>query len=93
MNQCDGCKRGLPLKDGIHKASEGYDMIGCTAERYQKTSEGPVVSCQKCANLESALREVVATYMILDDCMETQREVTAAVDVVLQRKWPSIFGS
>lgn len=33
-NNCDGCQRGLPLKDGIHKG-KGYDMIGCTKDRYQ----------------------------------------------------------
>jgi hypothetical protein len=35
-NQCDGCARGLPLKDGIHKG-EGYDMIGCTKNKYIPT--------------------------------------------------------
>ena len=35
-NQCDGCRRGLPLKDGIHKNSDSiYDIIGCTAEFYE----------------------------------------------------------
>lgn len=33
INQCDGCRRGLPLKDGIHYG-DGYDMITCTKERY-----------------------------------------------------------
>lgn len=33
INQCDGCRRGLPLKDGIHYG-DGYDMIACTKERY-----------------------------------------------------------
>lgn len=33
MNQCDGCARGLPLVNGIHKG-EGWDAIGCTADRY-----------------------------------------------------------
>jgi hypothetical protein len=33
-NQCDGCARGLPLEDGIHRG-EGYDLIGCTAHLYR----------------------------------------------------------
>ena len=33
-NQCDGCARGLPIKDGVHKGS-GYDMIGCTKNLYK----------------------------------------------------------
>ena len=34
-NQCDGCRRGLPLKDGNHYGPDGdYDMIGCTANQY-----------------------------------------------------------
>lgn len=34
MNQCDGCRRKLPLVHGTHYG-EGYDMIGCTAGRYE----------------------------------------------------------
>lgn len=33
VNQCDGCRRGLPLLDGVHRG-EGYDLIGCTAHLY-----------------------------------------------------------
>jgi hypothetical protein len=33
MNQCDGCCRGLPLSNGIHRG-EGYDLIGCAAHLY-----------------------------------------------------------
>ena len=33
VNQCDGCRRGLPIVDGLHKGP-GYDMIACTKERY-----------------------------------------------------------
>lgn len=33
MNQCDGCRRHLPIIDGIHM-DFGYDMIGCTKDRY-----------------------------------------------------------
>jgi hypothetical protein len=33
LNQCDGCARGLPMENGIHRG-EGYDLIGCTADRY-----------------------------------------------------------
>ena len=32
-NQCDGCARGLPMTEGIHRGA-GYDLIGCTADRY-----------------------------------------------------------
>ena len=40
LNQCDGCRRGMPLKDGLHRAP-GYDFIGCTAERYTKPEPAP----------------------------------------------------
>jgi len=37
VNQCDGCRRGLPLDDdGIHRG-RGYDMIACTRHRYGAT--------------------------------------------------------
>jgi len=32
-NQCDGCNRGLPLKEGIHEG-EGFDFIQCTKHLY-----------------------------------------------------------
>lgn len=33
LNQCDGCSRGLPVIDGVHRG-KGYDMIACTKDRY-----------------------------------------------------------
>lgn len=39
QNQCDGCMKGIPLVDGLHKA-EGYGVIACTRKRYQKPHEG-----------------------------------------------------
>jgi hypothetical protein len=34
-NQCDGCRRGLPVKDGLHyEPSTGQSVIGCTKDRY-----------------------------------------------------------
>jgi len=38
MNQCDGCRRGLPVVDGVHQGT-GYDMIGCTAKLYTGDSD------------------------------------------------------
>lgn len=38
VNQCDGCRRGLPLNDeGVHVSGSGsgFDMIGCTRNRYK----------------------------------------------------------
>lgn len=35
-NQCDGCQRGLSLDEyNIHKG-EGYDLMGCTKNRYKQ---------------------------------------------------------
>lgn len=33
MNQCDGCARRLPVKNGLHRGV-GWDVIGCTKDRY-----------------------------------------------------------
>lgn len=38
-NQCDGCARGLPIRDGIHRGV-GYDAIVCTADRYGAPAAG-----------------------------------------------------
>lgn len=35
INQCDGCRRGLPVSErGIHRGPGSWDLIGCTAARY-----------------------------------------------------------
>jgi hypothetical protein len=34
FNQCDGCRRGMPVADGIHRGASIWDVIGCTADRY-----------------------------------------------------------
>ena len=44
MNQCDGCRRGAPLKNGMHdltgtQGSYPGEMMGCSADRYK---------CKKC---------------------------------------------
>jgi len=33
-NQCDGCRRELPLINGIHRGDDRHDMIGCTKTLY-----------------------------------------------------------
>lgn len=35
LNQCDGCRRGLPVDENGNHVGEGYDMIGCTRGRYE----------------------------------------------------------
>lgn len=44
MNQCDGCRRGLPLdENGTHSNPDGsYDHIGCTAHLYNDRRPFPV---------------------------------------------------
>ncbi len=38
INQCDGCRRGMPIKDGIHRNPyDAWDLQACTAERYKVT--------------------------------------------------------
>lgn len=39
INQCDGCRRGLPLRSGIHYGNSNWDVIGCTADLYSGDSE------------------------------------------------------
>ena len=44
MNQCDGCRRGLPLREGspapVHyNPDAAYDIIGCTASYYTQAPE------------------------------------------------------
>jgi len=42
INQCDGCRRGLPVDEhGVHRG-KGYDMIDCTAHLYQAPAQQPI---------------------------------------------------
>jgi hypothetical protein len=38
-NQCDGCKRGIPPVDGIHKGEIAWNAQGCTADRYAEPKD------------------------------------------------------
>jgi hypothetical protein len=48
LNQCDGCRRGLPVRDGIHydfsQVGWGGLVMGCTRERYRTE---PKATCQQ----------------------------------------------
>ena len=37
MNQCDGCKRGLPSSEGIHR--DGHGAMLCTADDYMSIEQ------------------------------------------------------
>lgn len=39
-NMCDGCQRGLPLVDGLHRGASPFDLLCCTAGRYGHTPSG-----------------------------------------------------
>jgi hypothetical protein len=48
VNQCDGCRRGLPLDDnGVHHGESLTDMMGCTRNRYKIKTE-----CRTCGHVE-----------------------------------------
>lgn len=42
MNQCDGCRAGWPLTQGVHKSPSGkwFNDIGCTAGLYEDPPRG-----------------------------------------------------
>lgn len=49
INQCDGCRRGLPLdNNGVHRG-KGFDAIGCTRERYTRKFR---TECRTCGHVE-----------------------------------------
>lgn len=60
MNQCDGCRRGLPIKDGIHSGG-GYDKICCTKNRYEETI------CRKCGAFMLPGKAIEQTYTGIAD--------------------------
>ena len=34
-NQCDGCRQGLPLVDGLHRDKNDRAFMACTKDRYK----------------------------------------------------------
>jgi len=34
VNQCDGCRAGMPIVNGNHRDKNDVPYMGCTAERY-----------------------------------------------------------
>jgi len=42
-NQCDGCRRGLPIVDGDHiNPRTGWVFMHCTKDRYSKLIKIPL---------------------------------------------------
>lgn len=39
INQCDGCRRGLPIENGLHIREDGLPDMACTKERYTAALE------------------------------------------------------
>lgn len=63
LNQCDGCKRGLIVKDGFHYSNVNpitgiapFIVMGCTKDRYMEQNcecskgkvRGQTIGCEKC---------------------------------------------
>jgi hypothetical protein len=41
-NQCDGCRLGAPLRDGMHLGMDGRAFMTCQAARYAPGADGRV---------------------------------------------------
>lgn len=54
-NQCDGCQKGIPKVDGMHRmGAHPRTLIGCTKDRYEKKEcEHGLrdrIDCEKCVS-------------------------------------------
>lgn len=47
-NQCDGCRRGMPVDEHGTHYGEDFDMIACTRNRYKKIK----TECRTCGHIE-----------------------------------------
>jgi hypothetical protein len=85
MNQCDGCRRGLPKKMGIHRGI-GWDAIGCTAHLYK---EIVMKTCSRCHNDVEKLAPDARCSKCTDYKMyeEIKKEVTTMdeVDAIVEK--------
>lgn len=86
INQCDGCRRGLPVNErGIHRG-EGYDLIACTAHLYQAPAQEPMTDAQAAAI--EALQAVLATleWHAHGGCRATAGPIMPSADAVAMGK-------
>lgn len=42
INQCDGCRQGLPIVNGLHMKADGHPFMACTRDRYCSPSGPPL---------------------------------------------------
>jgi hypothetical protein len=70
-SNCDGCARGLPVVDGMHRSPEPWDGQMCTADRYKParlTAEAPkeTPAAPKCSGCGKPL--LAENFWIADGC-------------------------
>lgn len=58
LNQCDGCKRNIPITDGVHKDDKTFG-IGCTKNRYSYIKLKPI---QEEESQDSLIDELIEMY-------------------------------
>ena len=83
LNQCDGCRRGLPLKDGSHNNPDSpWDSIGCTAHLYRgescdrDTGTGESVGAPAASITASGEHGIVSKPVLTcEQCEEMAREI------------------
>lgn len=56
-NQCDGCRQGAPLRDGLHVDKNGSAFMGCEKGRYQDGWWEKMV-CLSCGAKADSAREM-----------------------------------
>lgn len=79
MNQCDGCKKGMPILEGIHRLVGGELHMVCTRNKYPieekkmtiayvvNDTQGRTVGIFDADNLELAKGELIShSYCIID---------------------------
>lgn len=80
-NQCDGCARGLPLDGRIHRG-DGYDLIGCTADRYMALPVQPSTIYVVTADLVAETGRITWEYFFADKSMPP-----AFLDAIMDKPW------
>lgn len=85
-NMCDGCQRGLPIDENGNHKGKGYDLMGCTADRYKEQEKKYI-----CNNCQSQIPEERCPYckvkvITVDDSISPDSETKSGYSLYLHNE-------
>jgi hypothetical protein len=97
LNQCDGCQRGLPLKNGSHYNPDGsYDYIGCTKKLYVQEESNELIRRTREMQNETGLGVVYCRNIIkmkmLEEKIKLSNELNPSIKEIILEMLDIVWG-